>query len=559
MSWRLRRNGRTSRILPIVALTLLGTVSAAAQQAPYSAGQRVTAKAGTARDETGTIRGRITAADTGTSIRRARVSATAPGASVFTVTDEEGRYTFAGLAQRRYKVSASRSPFVTMGFGQRHPNGPATEIDLVSGQSADRIDIALPRGGVIAGRVTDDLGEPAAYIRIAAMRPRYSEGRRGLVPTGRIVTTDDLGQYRLAGLPPGTYYVGTTPAPADDSFNLAPSYFPGTQDPGSAARVSVRADSERQGVDFALSSGGLARLRGTVVDDVGRPAAHARVGLVSPATGGVSFGSAVQPDGAFSLTNVSPGEYGLFASGTNPQTGENDLCMMPLSVNGDIDGISLTIGGGEIVRGTVVTDTGVRPAFAAASLRLTALPRPGTLAMRMPSARSGAVHADWTFELVGVSGGLLVRPESLPDGWMLKQVFWGGRDVTDAGIEIGRGRPDEELRVVLTKDTTEIAGMVTDDQGHAVAEYSVLVFAEDQGRWGTESRFIATAQPDQQGRFVVTNLPPATYLAVALGFLEDGSWEDPELLDSCRRTATKVTLGAGEHLKIPLRLAGVQR
>jgi hypothetical protein len=551
--------GATAAMFTVAALAGLGAVSAAAQPAPEPSGQRAPARTDAAREQTGTIRGRITAADTGAPVRRARVSATAPGASLFAVTDEEGRYTFAGLAPRRYRVSASRAPFVTMSFGQRHPNGPAKEVDLVSSQSADRIDIALRRGGVIAGRVTDDLGEPAAYIRISAMRPRYSEGRRGLGPTGRIVTTDDLGQFRLAGLPPGTYYVGTTPAPADDSFNLAPSYFPGTQDPGAAARVVVRADSERQGVDFALSPGGLSRLRGTVVNEAGRPASHVRVGRVSPSTGGVSVGSSVQPDGTFSLTNVSPGEYGLFASGTNPETGENDLCMMPLSVNGDIDGISLTIGGGEVIRGTVVSDAGMPLGFAPATVRLSVIPRPGTLAMRMPSARSGVVRADWTFELIGVSGGLIVRPEGLPDGWMLKQVTWGGQDVTDTGLEVGRGRPDEELRVVLTKDTTEMAGTVTDEQDKAVVEYSVLVFAEDQARWGTDSRFVATAQPDQQGRFVVKNLPPATYLAVALAFLEDGSWEDPEVLDSLRRSATKVTLGAGERVKVPLHLAGVSR
>jgi protocatechuate 3,4-dioxygenase beta subunit len=545
-------------MLLVVALALLGTVSGAAPQAPSAAGQQATAKAEVTRAQAGTIRGRITAADTGAPIRRARVSVTASAASVVAVTDEEGRYTFAGLAPRRYKVSASRTPFVTMGFGQRHPNGPAKEIDLTVSPAADRIDITLPRGGVIAGRVTDDLGEPAAYIRVAAMRSRYSEGRRGLVPTGRIVTTDDLGQYRLAGLPPGIYYVGTTPAPADDAFNLAPSYFPGTQDPGAAARVSLRANSERQGVDFALSPGGLCRLRGTVVDDAGRPASYARVGLVSPTTGGVSFGSAVQPDGSFSLTNVSPGEYGLFASGANPDTGENDLCMMPLSINGDIDGISLTIGGGELIRGTVVTDSGARPTFAPGAMRLGAIPRPGTLAMRMPSAQSGVVRPDWTFDLVGVSGGLIVRPESLPDGWMLTQVLWEGRDVTDAGIEVGRGRPNDGLVVVLTNHATEIAGTVSDGQGKSIVDYSVLVFAESQERWGADSRFIATAQPDQQGRFVVKNLPPATYLAVALGFLEEGSWEDPEVLEGLRRSATKVTIGQGEHVAVTLQLVGGQ-
>jgi hypothetical protein len=40
------------------------------------------------------------------------------------------------------------------------------------GGVSDGSDIAPPRGSVMAGRVFDDLGEPAAYLPVMAFRPR---------------------------------------------------------------------------------------------------------------------------------------------------------------------------------------------------------------------------------------------------------------------------------------------------------------------------------------------------------------------------------------------------
>ena len=81
-----------------------------------------------------------------------------------------------------------------------------------------RIDFALPRGGVIAGRVTDELGEPLAGVRMQAMRYQYlPNGQRQLTPVGGGgifggITTNDLGEFRLYSLMPGTYVVSAAPS-----------------------------------------------------------------------------------------------------------------------------------------------------------------------------------------------------------------------------------------------------------------------------------------------------------------------------------------------------------
>src|SRR5204863_8663830 len=97
-------------------------------------------------------------------------------------------------------------------YGQRRPFEQAVPLQVLERQVIERVDFALPRMSVIAGRVTDELGDPIADVTVVALRSMYVEGRRQLVAAsgGRPVRTDDEGQYRLSGLPPGTYFVMAT-------------------------------------------------------------------------------------------------------------------------------------------------------------------------------------------------------------------------------------------------------------------------------------------------------------------------------------------------------------
>jgi hypothetical protein len=189
-----------------LGLVLVGWSMTAHAQPAQPPRDQAPAKSAPAEVERVTIVGRVTMADTGAPVRRARVWVELRGVTTGdAITDEHGRYILQGLPHERCRVVASKAPFVTMRHGQRYPNGPDTEVDLTSVSTASRVDIALWRGGVIAGRLYDDLGEPVAETQVAALRVRMNAGTRRLESTGRVVTTDDFGQYRLAGLPTGTY------------------------------------------------------------------------------------------------------------------------------------------------------------------------------------------------------------------------------------------------------------------------------------------------------------------------------------------------------------------
>jgi len=154
----------------------------------------------------GRIRGRVTSIDNGSPVRRAQVRISGPDiGSKAAMTDQDGRYEFRDLPAGRFNLSVSKSGFVPMQYGQSRPFEPGKPIELAEGQALDKANVSLPRGSVLSGRVVDEFGEPVADAVVMAMRMQYINGRRRLVNAGRSNQTNDLGQFRLYGLPPGDF------------------------------------------------------------------------------------------------------------------------------------------------------------------------------------------------------------------------------------------------------------------------------------------------------------------------------------------------------------------
>ena len=129
-----------------------------------------------------------------------------------------------------------------------------------------------------------------------------------------------------------------------------------------------------------------------------------------------------------------------------------------------------------------------------------------------------------------------------------------GHDITDVPIALKSGERLSGIQIVLTDRVTNVNGQVTDARGSPVTDGTIVVFADDTERWLDPSRFIRAGRPDQLGHFQARGLPPGNYLAAAIGYVEDGMWNDPEYLESIRRFAQKVTLSDGESLTIALKL-----
>ena len=181
------------------------------------------------RTGTSRLRGRVIAADTGLPLRRATVRAMAAELreAVTTLTGADGQYELKELPAGRYTVTAGKGAYPSLAYGQTRPLESGRPIDLGDN---DRVDLRLPRGGVITGVITDEFGEPVSDAQVMALPQQYVNGQRRLFPAGRSATSDNVGGFRVFGLMPGTYYLSvvqrahmTIGARSDDRTGYAPT------------------------------------------------------------------------------------------------------------------------------------------------------------------------------------------------------------------------------------------------------------------------------------------------------------------------------------------------
>jgi hypothetical protein len=70
------------------------------------------------------------------------------------------------------------------------------------------------------------------------------------------------------------------------------------------------------------------------------------------------------------------------------------------------------------------------------------------------------------------------------------------------------------------------------------------------------TRYITGTRPNQDGRFQVKNLPAGSYYAIALDYIAQGEWNDPDVLERLREKATRFTLEEGKVETLDLKLSG---
>ena len=127
---------------------------------------------------------------------------------VVSTTDEQGLFTFSFVTPGRVRLTAQKQGYV---FEPRD----ASVVDVVANQMFT-VELTLRRGGVLAGRILDERGEPLSDMRVAALRRMPDRGNRVMFaggPMGPGGSTNDLGEFRLAGLAPGEYTITATPMP----------------------------------------------------------------------------------------------------------------------------------------------------------------------------------------------------------------------------------------------------------------------------------------------------------------------------------------------------------
>ena len=204
------------------------------------------------------------------------------------------------------------------GYAPSRRNEVPTPI-TVRGRAQTMPEIRLESGGTISGRVVDVRGNPLPRLLVAAVRPAEL-GSSDRDPADKSVRTNDAGEFRLSGLPDGTYHIaaellpGTLASDGAATTAFVSTYYPGVRDQSAAALIEVKAGGSRTGIDFSIFEAPTRSVTGIVVDGRDRPIRGAVV-MFSRARQLLGISPTVTTDGVGRFRLVLPeGDYVLVAS-----------------------------------------------------------------------------------------------------------------------------------------------------------------------------------------------------------------------------------------------------
>ncbi|MGA7155788.1 MAG: carboxypeptidase-like regulatory domain-containing protein [Acidobacteriaceae bacterium] len=269
---------------------------------------------------------------------------------VQTETGMDGNYTAVNVAPGDYYVFASVPGYVQPAAmvqaaidagadpAKQIPGIPMVHVGSDGGASAD---LTVQRGGAVSGHVMWDDGSPAAKAMVTVVSTKESAKKMppqfgmlgiagGLGGSGILSISDDLGQYRIAGLAPGEYVVKATMqlhtgfAMARGVMNLAGLgankplvvYAPAALHKADGKPVTVHAGDEITGEDVTVNLTGMHSVSGRVVSaEDGHGLNAGAVELKDASDKDVMRGAALDASGNFTVEFVPPGTYNLTVTG----------------------------------------------------------------------------------------------------------------------------------------------------------------------------------------------------------------------------------------------------
>ena len=475
-------------------------------------------------------------------------------------TSDTGEFVLVDLPPATYSLHASALGYVGRQYGQRHVLGEGLPIALRAGETRRGADVALLPGGAITGRVTTQDGQPLAFAEVEALRPQLESSLRVLIPVGR-AETNERGEFRIVGLPPGHYYVAAID-PADEGtedatgqIHWAQTFYPGTASAAAALRVRLASGATLTAVDFPVRGVSRVSVRGRLINPDDSELATGSVTLSPESVEGLGLGTGqsalVRPDGTFEFTNVSPGDYRLRARARTVRAGPALFASFHLEVqNEDISNAVLFFNRGAHLFGQVeITGSGTQPPPVLTDLWVSAPMADGSMGSGLTRSQ---VRRNGSFSLASPEGNRVIRLEGLPNPWSLEAVLYQGRDVIDVPFDLRSGQERERIRLILTDRVSRLVGVVQDEDGNAITERAIVALPVNSAYWRPGSRHIQLTYPDVSGRYEIVGLPAGVYLVAAIAGISAGDLYDLAIFQEIAAAGTEALVETGETTTLDL-------
>jgi hypothetical protein len=493
------------------------------------------------------------------------------GGNYTALTGPDGSFRIENIAPGRYRMFVERTGYQEIDKHHRRTEGRV--LTLIAGQELKDLVVRLQAAAVVEGRVTDEDGDPMPESQVAVLRQTFVAGRSHWEQAGA-ERTNDLGEYRIAGLAAGNYFVSVTPPPdfrslIETTGNAAkPSnaatekpalsayqttFYPGTRDRSQATAIQLHAGDDFP-VNFSLTPSPSLTIRGSVMNLP--PGSTAAILLQSRDFNLTLNGAEMHKDGSFEIRDVSPGAYTIMATVDNVTTPMTARQSVQLAES--IEGLRLAPQTGGTILGRLRMETASNSRPDPGQMFLLLQPAddnddaPSSITMEISFSNIAHVNGDGSFEWKNVPAGnysvQIAEASAMPD-WFLKSVTAGGRDVTDSGFSVSGGNTN--LALVASANGAVAEGSATNQNDAPVAD--AVVVAVPETRFRSHPDRYRKALTDQSGRFTLRGLPPGDYTLFAWESLDGEAYYNPEFLKSFEGQGKALHVEEGVRVSAPLK------
>lgn len=526
---------------PVVPFLLITLFLAALSLAPGAASQ--------ANAEHFDLHGKVINALTGEPISGALVQLSYQQVQF---TQSDGSFTFANLPRGSFALQTKKPGFFSdFQLGRGNPwmsSDTAMQGDVI---------VKLNPEGIIFGQLKNENGDPIEGALVKLQVWHVENGQRQLRSLAQ-TTTSDEGNFRLAELTPGKYYLSFAPPSRDvrivnesrrkkpDDQGYGSQFYPGTPDISAATTLQIRPGSQLHIIQ-TLGRQRLFEIAG-VVRGAG-PQDRFDFSLVNSLGEPVPLNVHLNSNtGEFQITGIPAGSYLLSATFFPPR---NDspaynppplTARLPVQVNTDLSGLTLSLA--PTIQAVVQLRDEIQPDATSNNFHqvfLNLVPKEfsqnvSTIAVpQSPDARSVPTR----FENLA-PGTYWVQ--AVPNGsGYVAELRCGSVDLLRDDLTIAPGSPPPPIEVTLRGDSAQLTAALMD----AGKPATVVIYSQEYPR---RSQLMTIAYGAASAS--IQNLPLGNYQVFALNDASELEFHNSSAVQPYLQRATSVTLQPGDNTSI---------
>lgn len=431
-----------------------------------------------------------------------------------------GRYQFAGLPRERLTLTAERSGYYTERTAGSA--GLRLVIDCTEGCGIEAADFELARGGVISGSVVDRLGEPVQGVKVSVASGRAAAAGPDSRERNLSGATDDRGQFRIAGLRPGSYTV---------SFQ---GRLPGSGRQITRRTILLAAGEQTGGIRITLGGDQEFQVRGRISGVPYGQGYRTWLNLQSLDGSGRRVRTNVSAEGTFEMESLTGGRYlaGAVAVERKHLTREEFLLGV-VEIRGDTAGLSLQPIETASLEGEMEIFAGRPPASGA--VQLASNDGHGSRWIQFRGASKD-------FQLSDIVPGSY-RLQSSGGRFYVKGVRHGDR--IDPADQVTLTPGVNRLRIVIAADHGRVFGTVRDHDSRAPLSNARVVLDGERGK--------LQAQSDQAGHFLFGEVIPGEYRICAWADISPEALDDEAVWEQSGCASRYIPIDPESEIEIDLR------